>query len=65
MHRVAADLKQQQRITVMAYIFQPLKQRLYDLPHFIAHESCFNISPEQLEHIEATFSEKPHGLRLF
>ena len=65
MHRVASDLKQQQRVTVIAYIFQPLKQRLYNLPHTMEHEGCFNISPKQLEHIEATFNEKPHGLRLF
>ncbi|MDD5215211.1 MAG: GTPase domain-containing protein [Methylococcales bacterium] len=64
MKKVESDLKAQQFNAVKNQIFSPLSQRLYALPQEIKTDTHFAISPSQLADIEATFDEKPHGLRL-
>ena len=64
MKKVESDLKMQQLNAVKNQIFLPLSQRLYALPQEIKTDTHFAISPSQLADIEATFDEKPHGLRL-
>lgn len=64
MKKVESDLKTQQFEAVKMHVFTPLSQRLQALIDDIKTESHFAISPLQLEQIEATFEEKPHGLRL-
>lgn len=64
MKKVESELKMQQLDAVNMQIFMPLTQRLYVLPQEIKTDTHFAISPAQLADIEATFDEKPHGLRL-
>lgn len=64
MKAVEANLKTQQLEAVKTQIFMPFAQHLYDLPQQIKTDTHFAISPSQLADIEATFDEKPHGLRL-
>lgn len=64
MKTIELDLKTQQLEAVKIQLFDSLKQRLYDLPQQIKTDTHFAISPQQLAEIEATFDEKPHGLRL-
>lgn len=64
MKKVESDLKTQQFEAVKTQVFAPLSTRLQTLIDDIKTDSHFAISPLQLAQIEATFDEKPHGLRL-
>lgn len=64
MKKVESDLKLQQFEAVKTQVFAPLSQRLQALTNDIKTDSHFAISPSQLAEIEASFDEKPHGLRL-
>ena len=64
MKKVETDLKTQQFEAVKTQIFDVFSQRLNALPQQITKTTPY-ISPEQLAAVEATFNEKPHGLRLF
>ena len=65
MRKVETDLKAQQLAAVRMQIFDPLAQRLRDLPQQINSDTHFAISPKQLLDAEAQLDGgKPHGLRL-
>lgn len=66
MRRVEADLKQQQLSAVKQSLFVGcIKQKLQELSGQLSSTTYFNISPEQVEQVEAQLKEKRHGLRLF
>jgi len=63
MHKVEAQLKQQQLNEVKQALFiDNMAKKLLDLPSYLPSITHFNISPEQLRAIEQ--QEKRHGLRL-
>jgi GTPase SAR1 family protein len=65
MRKVESDLKVRQLAAVKAQIFDPMSQRLRDLPQLINSDTHFAISPKQLLDAEAQLDGgKPHGLRL-
>ena len=65
MRKVEADLKAQQLTAVKVQIFDPMAQRLRDLPLQINSNAHFAISPKQLLDAEAQLDGgKPHGLRI-
>jgi len=65
MHRVKAELKQQQLAAVKQQLFSGcLGKLLLKLPEQLSGSSHFNISKDQLRVAEAQLVEKRHGLRL-
>jgi len=65
MHKVEANLKQQQLKAVNQALFAGiLLYALKALPKQLASATHFNISPEQLRAMEQQLTEKRHGLRL-
>ncbi len=64
MHKVEAELKQNQFNTVQQALFNgSLRKKLMQLPEHIS-TTHFNISPDQLHAAEHQLTEKRHGLRL-
>ena len=65
MHKVEAELKQNQFNTVKQLLFiESLRKKLLQLPEQLAMTTHFNISPDQLHAAELQLTEKRHGLRL-
>ncbi|WP_347989377.1 GTPase [Methylomonas sp. AM2-LC] len=65
MHRVEAELKQQQLSKVKTQLFvNCLQQRLYQLPQLSHNNNRFNIYESQCHQAEQLLKEKKHGLRL-
>lgn len=65
MHRVEAELKQQQMQTVKTRLFQTvLREQLYQLPLQIQLPTRFNITEQQCQLAEQALKEKKHGLRI-
>lgn len=65
MHRVEAELKQNQLNTVKQTLFiASLRKKLLQLPEQLSMTTRFNISPDQLRAAEHQLTEKRHGLRL-
>jgi len=65
MHKVEADLKQNQFNTVKQALFvESLRLKLLQLPEQLSMTPHFNISPDQLRAAELQLTEKRHGLRL-
>jgi len=65
MHKVEAELKQNQFNTVKQALFiDSLRNKLLQLPEQLSMTTYFNISPEQLRAAELQLTEKRHGLRL-
>ncbi len=65
MHKVEAELKQNQSNTVKQVLFiDSLRKKLLQLPEQLSMTTYFNISPEQLRAAELQLTEKRHGLRL-
>ena len=65
MGKVERELKQQQLATVKQTLFLDcLRVALRQLPASVSSDRHFNISPEQLQAVEAQLKEKRHGLRL-
>jgi GTPase SAR1 family protein len=65
MHKVEAELKQNQFNTVKQSLFiESLRLKLLQLPEQLAMTTHFNISPDQLHAAELQLTEKRHGLRL-
>ncbi len=65
MHKVEAELKQNQLNTVKQTLFiETLRNRLLQLPEQLSIATHFNISPDQLHAAELQLTEKRHGLRL-
>ncbi|TRW93073.1 GTPase domain-containing protein [Candidatus Methylobacter oryzae] len=65
MHKVEAELKQNQFNTVKQALFiDSLRKKLLRLPEQLPMTTYFNISPEQLRTAELQLTEKRHGLRL-
>ncbi|MFA6053643.1 MAG: GTPase [Methylobacter sp.] len=65
MHKVEAELKQNQLNTVKQALFiQSMRKKLLALPAQLSAITHFNISPDQLQTAEAQLTEKRHGLRL-
>jgi len=65
MHKVEAELKQNQSNTVKQALFiDSLRNKLLQLPEQLSMTTYFNISPEQLRAAELQLTEKRHGLRL-
>ncbi|MDP1664826.1 MAG: GTPase [Methylobacter sp.] len=65
MHKVEAELKQNQFNTVKQALFiESLRLKLVQLPEQLSMTTYFNISPDQLRAAELQLTEKRHGLRL-
>jgi len=65
MHKVEAELKQNQFNTVKQALFvESLRNKLLQLPEQLSMTTHFNISPDQLRAAELQLTEKRHGLRL-
>lgn len=65
MHKVEAELKQNQFNTVKQSLFvDSLRKKLLQLPEQLSMATHFNISPDQLRTAELQLTEKRHGLRL-
>jgi GTPase SAR1 family protein len=65
MHKVEAELKQNQFNTVKQALFiDILRKRLLQLPEQLSLSTHFKISPDQLHAAELQLTEKRHGLRL-
>ncbi|MCX7100728.1 MAG: 50S ribosome-binding GTPase [Methylobacter sp.] len=65
MHKVEAELKQNQFNTVKQILFiETLRNRLLQLPEQLLIATHFNISPDQLHAAELQLTEKRHGLRI-
>ncbi len=65
MHKVEAELKQNQLNTVKQALFiQSMRKKLLALPVQLSTITHFNISPDQLQAAESQLTEKRHGLRL-
>jgi hypothetical protein len=65
MHKVEAELKQNQFNTVKQNLFiDILRKRLLQLPEQLSLSTHFKISPDQLHAAELQLTEKRHGLRL-
>jgi GTPase SAR1 family protein len=65
MHKVEAELKQNQFNTVKQALFiDSLRKKLLQLPERTSMTNGFNISPDQLRAAEHQLTEKRHGLRL-
>lgn len=65
MHKVEAELKQNQFNTVKQALFiDSLRKKLLQLPEQLSMTTHFNISPDQLRAAEQQLTEKRHGLRL-
>jgi len=65
MHKVEAELKQNQLNTVKQALFiQSMRKKLLALPAQLSTITHFNISPDQLQAAESQLTEKRHGLRL-
>lgn len=65
MHKVEAELKQNQFDTVKQALFAgSLRIKLLQLPEHLSMNTHFNISPDQLHAAELQLTEKRHGLRL-
>ncbi|HEY8094691.1 MAG TPA: GTPase [Methylobacter sp.] len=65
MHKVEAELKQNQFNTVKQTLFvDSLRNKLLQLPLQLSMATHFNISPDQLRAAESQLTEKRHGLRL-
>jgi len=65
MHKVEAELKQNQFNTVKQALFvDSLRKKLLQLPEQLSMTTYFNISPDQLRAAELQLTEKRHGLRL-
>ncbi|HEY8219285.1 MAG TPA: GTPase [Methylobacter sp.] len=65
MHKVEAELKQNQFNTVKQALFiENLRKNLLQLPEQLSMATHFNISPDQLRAAELQLTEKRHGLRL-
>ena len=65
MHKVEAELKQNQFDTVKQALFAgSLRLKLLQLPEHLSMNTHFNISPDQLHAAELQLTEKRHGLRL-
>ncbi len=65
MHKVEAELKQNQFNTVKQVLFvESLRNKLLQLPEQLSMTTHFNISPDQLHAAELQLTEKRHGLRL-
>ncbi|MFZ2311931.1 MAG: GTPase [Methylobacter sp.] len=65
MHKVEAELKQNQLHTVKQALFiQSMRKKLLALPTQLSTATHFNISPDQLQAAESQLTEKRHGLRL-
>lgn len=65
MHKVEAELKQNQFNTVQQALFvESLRKKLLPLPEQLSMTTHFNISPDQLRAAEHQLTEKRHGLRL-
>lgn len=65
MHKVEAELKQNQFDTVKQALFVgSLRLKLLQLPEHLSMNTHFNISPDQLHAAELQLTEKRHGLRL-
>jgi hypothetical protein len=65
MHKVEAELKQNQLNTVKQALFiDSLRKKLLQLPEQLSLSTHFKISPDQLRAAEQQLTEKRHGLRL-
>ncbi len=65
MHKVEAELKQNQFNTVKRALFvEILREKLLLVPGQLSMNGHFNISPDQLRAAELQLTEKRHGLRL-
>ncbi len=65
MHKVEAELKQNQFNTVKRALFvENMRLKLLQLPEQLPMTTHFNISPDQLRAAEFQLTEKRHGLRL-
>ncbi|MGZ8907954.1 MAG: GTP-binding protein, partial [Methylobacter sp.] len=65
MHKVEAELKQNQFNTVKQALFvESLRKKLLQLPEQLSMATHFNISPDRLRAAELQLTEKRHGLRL-
>jgi len=65
MHKVEAELKQNQFNTVKQALFiESLRKKLLQLPEQLSTATYFNISPDRLRAAELQLTEKRHGLRL-
>ncbi len=65
MHKVEAELKQNQFNTVKQALFiDSMRKKLLQLPEQLSMTTHFNISPDQLRAAELQLTEKRHGLRL-
>ncbi len=65
MHKVEAELKQNQFNTVKQMLFvESLRKKLLLVPGHTSMASHFNISPDQLHIAEQHLTEKRHGLQL-
>ncbi len=65
MHKVEAELKQNQFNTVKQSLFiESMRKKLLQLPEQLSMTTHFNISPDQLRAAELQLTEKRHGLRL-
>ena len=63
MRRTEIELKQQQLDAVAHLLTSTLLQNLSNLPTQLPAQQFFHISAQQVQAIEASFSEKRHGLR--
>ncbi|MDO9140277.1 MAG: GTP-binding protein, partial [Methylobacter sp.] len=65
MHKVEAELKQNQFNTVKQALFvEILREKLLLVPGQLSMNGHFNISPDRLRAAELQLTEKRHGLRL-
>jgi GTPase SAR1 family protein len=65
MNRLEAELKKNQLATVKQALFVDIiRKTLLELPEQLSAPDHFNISPNQLQAVEAQLTEKRHGLRL-
>ncbi|MFZ2405688.1 MAG: GTP-binding protein, partial [Methylobacter sp.] len=65
MHKVEAELKQNQFNTVKQALFvESMRLKLLQLPEQLSMTTHFNISPDRLRAAELQLTEKRHGLRL-
>jgi hypothetical protein len=65
MHKVEAELKQNQFNTVKELLFiDSMRKKLLQLPGQLSVTTHFNISPDQLRSVEQQLTEKRYGLRL-
>jgi hypothetical protein len=65
MHKVEAELKQNQFNTVKEMLFvEGIQKKLLHLPAQLSVTTHFNISPDQLRSAEEQLTEKRYGLRL-